>query len=133
MKNIYLFLIITLPTLSAYNQGYNIDKFTNWTEKNPGKLIPIRIEFNENIDCFQINQQFIAKYTPLDKRSKIINKLLLQQSNKSQKPVLDFLNSNSCPSCEYRSFWIVNIVFALVDLNNIRELYEISTINSIEI
>ena len=133
MKNIYLFLIILLSTLTAYNQGFNIDKFTNWTEKNPGKLIPIRIEFNENIDCFQINQQFRAKYTPLDKRSKILNKLLLQQSNKSQKPVLDFLKSNSCPSCEYRSFWIVNIVFALVDLNNIRELYEISTINSIEI
>ena len=77
MKNIYLFLIILLSTLSAYNQEFNIDKFTNWTEKNPGKLIPIRIEFNENIDCFQINQQFKAKYTPLDKRSKIINKLVL--------------------------------------------------------
>ena len=55
MKSIFCFLLILVHNLNAYNQNLKINKFKDWTNENPGKLIPIRIEFDENVDCFKLH------------------------------------------------------------------------------
>ncbi len=133
MKSIFCFLLILVHNLNAYNQNLKINKFKDWTNENPGKLIPIRIEFDENVDCFKLHHQFKLNKTPLEERAKIVNRLLLEQASRSQKQVISLLNENNFTNKKYHSFWIVNLIIAQVDLNTLKEIYKIPNVSSIEI
>ena len=85
-------------------------------------MIPIRIEFKNNVNCYELNQQFKDQNTAINQRPKIVNRLLKDQAFKSQKQVLDFLKRNTNSSNYYHSFWIVNIIVALVDNISIDKL-----------
>ena len=91
MKKIIFFFTLLVPYIHAYNQEIRFQDIDSWIEDNPGELVPIRIEFNDNIDCFKLNQEFKNQKTPVSQRPKIVNRLLKEQSIKSQKFVLDFL------------------------------------------
>ena len=90
MKKIIFFFTLLVPYIHAYNQEIRFQDIDSWIEDNPGELVPIRIEFNDNIDCFKLNQEFKNQKTPVSQRPKIVNRLLKEQSIKSQKFVLDF-------------------------------------------
>ena len=133
MKKIIIFFILFVLTLHAYNQERGFKEIDSWIDDNPEELIPIRIEFNNNIDCFKINQQFKDQQTPIDKRPKIVNRLLKEQAIKSQKLVLDFLKKFTPSSDYYHSFWIINIIIAQVEAPIIEKLLQFSNIFSIKI
>ena len=131
MKYIFCFLTIFLISLNAYNQEVKSIELNNWINNNPNELIPIRIEFNQNIDCYELNQQFKKNKTSIDNRSKIVNRLLMAQAASSQKQVINFLKNNPSTANNFHSFYIVNIIVALVDLPTLKNLYEFPNINSI--
>ena len=133
MKNLFCFFYLLILVLNTYCQNGKSNEINNWIENNPGELIPIRIEFNENIDCYELCQKFKINQTPVDQRSKIINRLLHIQASKSQENVLNFLKKNTKSIYQYHSFWIVNIIVALVDLSTYDKLYQFPNILSIEI
>ena len=133
MKKIIIFFILFVLTLHAYNQERGFKEIDSWIDDNPEELIPIRIEFNNNIDCFKINQQFKDQQTPIDKRPKIVNRLLKEQAIKSQKFVLDFLKTHTPSSDYYHSFWIINIIIAQVEAPIIEKLLQFPNISSIKI
>ena len=133
MKKIIIFFILFVLTLHAYNQERGFKEIDSWIDDNPEELIPIRIEFNNNIDCFKINQQFKDQQTPIDKRPKIVNRLLKEQAIKSQKLVLDFLKKFTPSSDYYHSFWIINIIIAQVEAPIIEKLLQFPNISSIKI
>ena len=124
--------LIFFTLLGTFLHGHN-QEIDSWMEDNPGELIPVRIEFNDNIDCFKLNQQFKDQQTPVNQRPKILNKLLKDQAVKSQKFVLDFLEKQSPSKNYYHSFWIVNIIVAQVDAPTIEKLIQFSNIASIKI
>ena len=101
--------------------------------KIQGELVPIRIEFKDNINCYELNQQFKDKQTPINQRPKIVNRLLKKQAIKSQELTLDFLEKNTLSSDYYHSFWIVNIIVALVDAPIIKNLLQFPDILSVKI
>ena len=133
MKKIIIFFILFVLTLHAYSQERGFKEIDSWIDDNPEELIPIRIEFNNNIDCFKINQQFKDQQTPIDKRPKIVNRLLKEQAIKSQKLVLDFLKKFTPSSDYYHSFWIINIIIAQVEAPIIEKLLQFPNIYSIKI
>ena len=55
MKKIIFFFTLFVLTLHAYNQEIGFKEIDSWIDDNPEELVPIRIEFNNNIDCFKIN------------------------------------------------------------------------------
>ena len=114
MKKFIFFFTLLVFSLNAYNQEIGFKDIDSWIKGNPEELIPIRIEFNDNIDCFKVNQQFKDQQTPINLRPKIINRLLKDQAVKSQEFVLDFLKKNTPSSNYYHSFWIVNIIVLLL-------------------
>jgi hypothetical protein len=91
MKKIIFFFTLIIFSLSAYNQDIGFKEIDSWIKNNPGELIPVRIEFNNNLDCFKLNQQFKDQQTPINQRPKIVNRLLKEQAIKSQEFVLEFL------------------------------------------
>ena len=95
MKNLFCFFYLLILVLNTYCQNSKSNEINNWIENNPGELIPIRIEFNENIDCYELCQKFKINQTPVDQRPKIINRLLHKQALKSQENVLNFLKKNT--------------------------------------
>ena len=131
MKYLFCFLLLPLISLNAYNQDVKSIELNYWINNNPNQLIPVRIEFNQNIDCYELNQQFKANKTSIDNRSKIVNRLLMSQAASSQKQVINFLNNNPSTANNFHSFYIVNIIVALVDLPTLKNLYEFPNINSI--
>ena len=133
MKKVVFFFTLLVTYFHAHNQEIGFKDIDSWIEDNPGELIPIRIEFNDNIDCFKINQQFKDQQTQVNQRSKIINRLLKEQAIKSQKFVLDFLKKQTPSKIYYHSFWIVNIIVAQVDAATIEKLWQFSNISSIKI
>jgi len=133
MKKIIFFFTLLVTFLHAYNQEIGFKEIDSWVEDNPGKLIPIRIEFKDNIDCFKLNQQFKDQQTPVNQRPKIINRLLKEQAVKSQEFVIDFLKKQTSSKTYYHSFWIVNIIVAQVDAATIEKLLQFSNILSIKI
>ena len=132
MKKIIFFFTL-LPYVHAYNQEIRFQDINSWIEDNPGELVPIRIEFNDNIDCFKLNQQFKNQKNPVSQRPKIVNRLLKEQSIKSQKFVLDFLKKQTPSSDYYHSFWIVNIIVARLNYATIEKLLQFPNIASIKI
>ena len=133
MKKIIFFFTLLVTFLHAYNQEIGFKEIDSWVEDNPGKLIPIRIEFKDNIDCFKLNQQFKDQQTPVNQRPKIVNRLLKEQAVKSQEFVIDFLKKQTSSKTYYHSFWIVNIIVAQVDAATIEKLLQFSNILSIKI
>ena len=133
MKKIIFFFTLIIFSLSAYNQDIGFKEIDSWIKNNPGELIPIRIEFNNNLDCFKLNQQFKDQQTPINQRPKIVNRLLKEQAIKSQEFVLEFLKKNTPSTNYYHSFWIVNIIVAQVDAEIIEKLLQFSNIASIKI
>jgi bacillopeptidase F len=130
---LYFFFALLVIYFHAHNQEIGFKDIDSWIEDNPGELIPIRIEFNDNIDCFKLNQQFKDQQTPVNQRSKIVNRLLKEQAIKSQKFVLDFLKKQTPSKIYYHSFWIVNIIVARVDTATIEKLLQFPNISSIKI
>ena len=133
MKNSFCFFYLLILTINSYCQDGKSNEINNWINNNPGELIPIRIEFNENINCYELNQQFKINQTSLDQRAKTINRLLKHQALKSQKNILSFLKENTVSPNQYHSFWIVNIIVALVDLPTLNKLHQFTNILSIKI
>jgi len=133
MKKIIFFLSLLVTFLNTYNQEIGFEDIDKWIENNPGELVPIRIEFNDNIDCFKLNQQFKDQQTPVNQRPKIVNRLLKEQAIKSQELVLDFFKKEALSKTYYHSFWIVNIIVARVDATKIEKLLQFSNISSIKI
>ena len=133
MKNFICFFALTIFYLNSYNQNIKSTEIQSWIDENPGELIPIRIEFKNNVNCYELNQQFKDQNTAINQRPKIVNRLLKDQAFKSQKQVLDFLKRNTSSSNYYHSFWIVNIIVALVDSTTIDKLLQFPSILSIKI
>ena len=133
MKKTIFFFTLLITFLHAYNQEIGFKEIDSWVEDNPGKLVPIRIEFKDNIDCFKLNQQFKDQQTPVNQRPKIVNRLLKEQAVKSQEFVIDFLKKQTSSKTYYHSFWIVNIIIAYVDAATIEKLLQFSNISSIKI
>ena len=133
MKNFICFFALTIFYLNSYNQNIKSTEIQSWIDENPGELIPIRIEFKNNVNCYELNQQFKEQNTAINQRPKIVNRLLKDQAFKSQKQVLDFLKRNTNSSNYYHSFWIVNIIVAIVDITTIDKLLQFPSILSIKI
>ena len=133
MKKILFFFTLLVTFLHAHNQEIGYKEIDSWVEDNPRKLVPIRIEFKNNIDCFKLNQQFKDQQTPVNQRPKIVNRLLKEQAVKSQEFVIDFLKKQTSSKTYYHSFWIVNIIVAQVDGATIEKLLQFSNISSIKI
>ena len=133
MKKIICFFTLLVFTLHSHNQDLIFQDINSWMDENPGELVPIRIEFKENINCLELNQQFKDQKTSINRRPKIVNRLLNEQANKSQELVLDFLEKNTISSKYYRSFWIVNIIVALVDYPTIEKILRFPNVISINI
>ena len=84
MKNFICFFTLTIFYLNSYNQNIKSTEIQSWIDENPGELIPIRIEFKNNVNCFELNQQFKDQNTAINQRPKIVNRLLKDQAFKSQ-------------------------------------------------
>ena len=57
----YIFFSLLSIFFHAYNQEIEFKEIDKWIKNNPGELVPIRIEFNDNIDCYKLNQEFKEK------------------------------------------------------------------------
>jgi hypothetical protein len=66
MKKIIFFFTLIFFSLNVNSQDIGFKNINSWIEGNLEELIPIRIEFNYNIDCFKINQQFKDQQTPIN-------------------------------------------------------------------
>ena len=132
MKNFICFFALIILHLNSHNQNLKSIEIENWIKENPGELVPIRIEFKKNVNCYELNQKFKELNISINQRPKIVNRLLKDQSFKSQNQVLDFLKRTTS-SNNYQSFWIVNIIVALLDSITIDNLHQFSNILSIEI
>ena len=133
MKKIIFFFSLLSISFHAYNQEIEFKEIDNWIKNNPGELVPIRIEFNDNIDCYKLNQEFKEKKIPVNQRPKIVNRLLKEQAIKSQEFVLDFLKNQTPSEIYFHSFWIVNIIVAQLDVSTIEKLAHFTNISSIKI
>ena len=133
MKYITCLILICLACLKGYNQEHATIELKEYMNLYSNELIPIRIEFNENVDCFQLNQEFKDAKTLLSNRIKIVNEKLINQSFQSQQPTLDFLKKRNIPNSNIKSFWIVNIIVALVDYKTINQLNQFKNISLIDL
>jgi len=133
MKKIIFFFTLLVAFLYAHNQEIGYKDIDSWIKDNPGELVPIRIEFNDNIDCFKLNQQFKDQQTPINQRPKIVNSLLKEQAVKSQEFVINFLKKQTSSKTYFHSFWIVNIIVARVEAATIEKLVQFPNIKSIKI
>ena len=103
MKKIIFFFSLLSIFFNAYNQEIEFKEIDKWIKNNPGELVPIRIEFNDNLDCYKLNQEFKEKKIPVNQRPKIVNRLLKEQAIKSQEFVLDFLKKQKPSEIYYLS------------------------------
>ncbi len=131
---IFVFLLLCSITISSsYAQDRKTAKLKTWMAVHPGEYFPVRIEFKDNVDCYLLNQQFKSDKTPLFKRIKTVNNQLINQSITSQGPVLTFLKTRLSSQSQVKSFWIVNIIVALLDENTINYLEQFQSISSIDL
>ena len=75
MKKIIFFFSLLSISFHAYNQEIEFKEIDNWIKNNPGELVPIRIEFNDNIDCYKLNHD-IENINAIVKCEK--NKLIIE-------------------------------------------------------
>ncbi len=119
------FLILAQPVFTT--------KLENWIETHPTELIPIRIEFADNIDCFSLNQYFKNNDYPNERRIKEINHSLQVQANESQKKILSFFEETKILKSNYKSFYIVNLIVAKLDVHTINQLKKFHSISIIDL
>ncbi|MDG2369313.1 MAG: S8 family serine peptidase [Flavobacteriales bacterium] len=125
----FLFLFFFSSAITfGFAQSNTTIELKQYMDSHLDELIPIRIEFIKNVDCYNLNEKFKAQNTTLDKRVKKVNEVLINQSYESQHQILDFFKSKNIPNSNIKSFWIVNIIVALVDYNTIIELEQFKNI-----
>ena len=133
MKYFLILFFFSSAITFGYAQSNTTLELKQYMNSHWDELIPIRIEFNKNVDCYNLNEKFKAQKTALDKRVKKVNTDLINQSYESQHQILDFFKSKNIPSSNIKSFWIVNIIVALVDQNTIKELEQFKNILFIDL
>ena len=71
----------------------------------------IRIEFNENVDCYALNHEFKQNRVAVDQRAKTVISQLQDQADVSQSSVLNLIDGEFRNDIKnVQRFWIVNIV-----------------------
>lgn len=133
MKYFLFLFFFSLGITFSYAQSNTTLELKQYMQSHWDELIPIRIEFNKNVDCYNLNEKFKAQNTALDKRVKKVNKDLINQSYESQHQILNFFKNKNIPSSNIKSFWIVNIIVALIDQNTINELEQFKNISFIDL
>ena len=109
----FLFLFFFSSAITfGFAQSNTTIELKQYMDSHLDELIPIRIEFIKNVDCYNLNEKFKAQNTTLDKRVKKVNEVLINQSYESQHQILDFFKSKNIPNSNIKSFWIVNIIVA---------------------
>jgi bacillopeptidase F len=77
-------------------------------QANPKKSQPVYIEFYSHLNLDSLGKAFNQQSLSSPQRTKILNRLLLRQSAKSQKKALSLLTKAQIPQEQYRSFYILN-------------------------
>lgn len=135
MKNfINLFLLSFFLFFGKTSFAQITEKLQNELDNTDNDFYRIRIEFNDNVDCFWYNQQFKDKGFSLKQRQKTIIRLLQQQANESQLSILENLRTNF--KHEYQNlnqFWIINILVLDASEKLINELKKENSIYQIDL
>ena len=129
MKYLFILFYISIVLVESAQTKLS-NSLIEYIGNHKNELIPVRIEFNNNVNTYLLNQQFNFNKTSSNERIKILIKKLRQQAFDSQKDILKILDQNYISESQYRNFWIVNMVVANLDIFTIDQ---ISTINEIKI
>jgi len=83
-------------------------------QSDPSSLIRVVVIFVDQVDCFELKNQFQIKRTSVDQRAKIVLRELSITANKSQSVFFEFLENynNQLPSTykNVEKHWIINMI-----------------------
>ena len=85
--------IILFPYLFVFGSNISDQLNTILKEYDNKSLVPIIIEINDNYDIENLKIQFIEENIPVKKRSSIIAKSMSEVSIKSQKPIIEIIQT----------------------------------------
>lgn len=133
MRFIYIFLCCAI---SIFSLGQNLplsEKLqTKFNSIDSDEYIRIRIEFDDNVNCSALSQEFKNNQVSLDKRSKKLINSLMDQSKISQHSIIEFLNGVPTVK-ELKPFWIVNIVVCEIQKSTLMNLNQFQNIALIDL
>jgi len=104
----------------------------NKIDVNSQQLIPIRIEFGDNVDSYSLNQYYKQENYTIQQRQRDIIYKLLKTATTSQKYVITYFDNEQISEFQYKSFWIINVIVAKLrskDIINISNLNNVSKID----
>ncbi|MFT7611854.1 MAG: hypothetical protein ACI9J3_000801 [Parvicellaceae bacterium] len=110
MKIALTALILIIGT-SLFAQTKTDRLINRMTKSGSAEFQRVRVEFNNNVDCYYWNNQFKLEKTPSQLRpQKIISKLMIQ-AEESQADLLKSIYLNYSNAAQnIRSYWIINII-----------------------
>lgn len=100
-------------------------------QAQPEKSQPVYIEFHNSLNIDSLGQVFNQKHLSSAQRTKILNRLLLRQSAKSQKKTLKLLAEAQIPQAQYRSFYILNAMVGQLPAPIILQLAKLPEVSAI--
>ena len=132
MRYFFILLYISIVT-TLIPQTKLTNRLIEYIEINENELIPVRIEFTENVDAFLLNQEFNLQKKLGSDRIKSLTKQLKEQALLSQSEVLKIFNSQSVSNDQFKAFWIVNMIVARIDNTTIQQISNLAEISIIDL
>ncbi|MFT6210107.1 MAG: bacillopeptidase F [Bacteroidia bacterium] len=94
----------------------------------------IRIEFDDNVDCYALNHDFKQQRLLLQERPKVVISRLQTQAEISQQPILNLLESEFSDDIRnVKSFWIVNLIVLEANAEVIERMAQMNGVALIDI
>lgn len=137
MKVIYSILslvAICFLSVSLSAQSKVTKRLEDKLKSADGAAVPVRIEFYEEVDCYALNAEFRNGSYNLDQRARITMRKLKKQAERSQLPIVDFLERHHPSSlADLQRFWIVNIIVLKADESTVSALEDIPSIRLLDL
>jgi subtilisin family serine protease len=102
------------------------------TALDANEYVRVRIEFNENVNCTYLSQEFKTNKTPIAERSKKVISELTEQAKNSQTDIIEFLENQSTVK-ELKTFWVVNLIVCDLQKSTLLQLGQFSNIALIDL
>lgn len=104
----------------------------NKIDVNSQELIPVRIEFGDNVDSYSLNQYYKQESYNIQRRQKDIIYKLLKTATTSQEYVITYFDNEQISELQYKSFWIINVIVAKLRAKDIISISNLNNVSKID-
>ena len=127
-----LFLLTTISAIYCQSAVMTPELFQQLDNGKPTDYFKVNIVFSDQVNHAVLNQQLKQKHTSVSERAKTVIRESENMANKSQAPVIKFLNSNNNKVRSYKSYWIINMMTIEARKDIIQQLAYLPGVDYIE-